>query len=89
MDINMNNVNFYKGKDGDNWVYLDINGNGKNGIKVFYDDGNFKSAKDEDMATYYEGYLQDVVGLNHVDMYDNLTSDIDFWTTFSNCLISN
>lgn len=85
MDINMSNVNFVKGKD--SWVYLITDGNKElaedksNGIKVFYDDGNFKSAKDEDMATYYEGYLQDVVGLNHVDMYDNLASDIDFWTT--------
>ncbi len=81
MDINMNNATFYKGENGDKWIYLSLDGGTTNGIKVFYDDGNFKSAKNEDMATYYEGYLQDVVGLNHVDMYDNLASDIDFWTT--------
>ncbi len=34
MDINMNNVTFYK--DGD-WVYLKVDG--KNDLKVFYDDG--------------------------------------------------
>ena len=28
------------------------------------------SLKAEDMAKYYEGYLQDVVGFNHLDMYD-------------------
>lgn len=39
MDINMSNVRFYKVVNDDNWVYLGINGNGKNGIKVFYDDG--------------------------------------------------
>ena len=89
MDINMSNVKFVKENENEpGWVYLSKDGKSKD-IKVFYDDGNFKSAKDEDMATYYEGYLQDVVGLNHVDMYDNLASDIDFWTTFSNCLISS
>jgi len=85
MDINMNSVNFAKGKD--NWVYFITDGsdtlteNNTNGIKVFYDDGNFMSLKAEDMAKYYEGYLQDVVGFNHLDMYDNLISDIDFWTS--------
>lgn len=83
MDINMNDVTFIKGVD--NWIYLLTDGSTElredNGIKVFYDDGNFMSLKAEDMAKYYEGYLQDVVGFNHLDMYDNLISDIDFWTS--------
>lgn len=80
MDINMSNVIFKK-FDGDNWVYLTPDGTKINGIKVFYDDGTFKSLKSEDMAKYYEGYLQDVVGFNHLDIYDNLVSGIDFWTS--------
>ena len=79
MDINMNNVKFERKPD--KWVYLKVDNLPENDIKVFYDDGNFKSLKSEDMAKYYEGYLQDVVGFNHLDMYDNLVSGIDFWTT--------
>ena len=88
MDINMNNVNFKKFDD-DNWVYLTPDGTKVNGIKVFYDDGNFMSLKAEDMAKYYEGYLQDVVGFNHLDMYDNLVSDIDFWTTLNQLVLGS
>ncbi|MBN1468725.1 MAG: hypothetical protein JW924_08375 [Fusobacteriaceae bacterium] len=41
MDINMNNVKFYKGENGDNWVYLSLDGGTTNGIKLIYDDGTY------------------------------------------------
>lgn len=79
MDINMNNVNFYKGKNGDNWIYLDVNGNGIDGIKVFYDDGSLINPT-MDMATYYENYMKDIAGKNNLAALDYLVGSVDFYT---------
>lgn len=74
--MDMNNVSFYKGKNGDNWIYLDVNGNGIDGIKVFYDDGSLKNSK-LDMATYYENYMKDIAGKNNLAAIEYFVSSVD------------
>lgn len=54
MDINMNSVNFNKGKN-ENWIYLITDGSDtlkedkSNGIKVFYDYGTLQATDMKDI----------------------------------------
>ncbi|MBN1467413.1 MAG: hypothetical protein JW924_01720, partial [Fusobacteriaceae bacterium] len=89
MDINMSNVTFIKGDD--NWVYLITDGSTKltstNGIKVFYDDGTFKSDT-ESMDTYYEEYMKDLKGKNQIALLDYKVQDADFLLTLRGSAIA-
>ncbi len=85
MDINMNNVNFVKGKDGDNWIYLDVNGNEKDGIKVFYDDGTYgnNSEAGNNIENFYAEYVKMLGEINGIRALDNLGQVMDFATTLA------
>jgi hypothetical protein len=80
MDINMNNATFYKGDDGDNWIYLKVDGG--DDIKVFYDDETYTLTKKK-IEDYYSEYLAEINRENKVRAFDNAGQVMDFATTLA------
>lgn len=83
--MDMNNVSFYKGKNGDNWIYLDVNGNGIDEIKVFYDDGTFDNnyVGNQSLKEYYKEFMQTLNDLNGITALDNAGQVMDFAVTLA------
>ena len=84
MDINMNNVKFFK-KLGDNWVYLAQSEEDEEGIKVFYDDGTYgnNSEAGKKIEDFYSEYVKMLGEINGIRALDNLGQVMDFATTLA------
>ncbi len=76
MDIKMNDATFYKGDDGDNWIYLKVDGG--DDIKVFYDDETYTLTKKK-IEDYYSEYLAEINRENKVRAFDNAGQVMDFF----------
>ncbi len=80
MDINMNEVTFYKGDNEKDWVYLKVDETKKNDIKVFYDDETYTLTKKK-IKDYYSEYLAEINRENKVRAFDNAGQVMDSATT--------
>lgn len=83
MDINMSNVTLYKGEDGDNWIYLSLDGGTTNGIKLIYDDGTYRNIKDlQQRIRYMESWNALNKENNGIAFYEFYTDEI--WSAAKN-----